>query len=265
MTTERWEENKAAFAKFADYPLTLGLLLVAVGVVIGWYFFGGRETISIFGTFDHQGYSTNIFTEFLALGATVLILDRAAQRRERESYKRRLLREVRIQTPAVAVAALASIDHESWWSELYNSLQKNELECAQWEKANLHGKHLSRLHLYEASLLEANLLRANLEATFLAKAVLAGAKLEEANLQSANLGLANLQNANLLRSDLRGAILVDAQLNGADLWRAKLQGALLDNVHFDEATRLPDGTLWTPETDMRRFTDPNHPEFWTPE
>jgi hypothetical protein len=25
---------------------------------------------------------------------------------------------------------------------------------------------------------------------------------------------------------------------------------------------LPDGTRWTPDTDMERFTDPQHPAFW---
>ena len=25
---------------------------------------------------------------------------------------------------------------------------------------------------------------------------------------------------------------------------------------------LPDGSQWTPETDMARFTDPEHPDYW---
>lgn len=33
---------------------------------------------------------------------------------------------------------------------------------------------------------------------------------------------------------------------------------------FDGAT-LPDGTLWNDSTDMTRFTDPSHPEFWEPD
>jgi len=28
---------------------------------------------------------------------------------------------------------------------------------------------------------------------------------------------------------------------------------------------LPDGSKWTPDTDMTRYTDPNHPDFWQPD
>ncbi|MEL6152396.1 MAG: hypothetical protein AAFR56_22390, partial [Chloroflexota bacterium] len=49
------------------------------------------------------------------------------------------------------------------------------------------------------------------------------------------------------------------------------------DVLFDETTILPDSDLrdyadgskrisrpWTPETDMTRYTDPDHPDFWQP-
>jgi hypothetical protein len=36
----------------------------------------------------------------------------------------------------------------------------------------------------------------------------------------------------------------------------------LRDTQFDEETRLPDDTKWTPDADMSRFTDPKHPEFW---
>lgn len=42
---------------------------------------------------------------------------------------------------------------------------------------------------------------------------------------------------------------------------ANLQGANLLAAWFDEDTVLPDGTKWVPDTDMERFTDPDHPDF----
>ena len=36
----------------------------------------------------------------------------------------------------------------------------------------------------------------------------------------------------------------------------------LEKVEFNEKTKLPDGKKWTPDTDMARFTDPEHPDFW---
>lgn len=86
--------------------------------------------------------------------------------------------------------------------------------------------------------------------------------LEGAALQGANLWHADLQRAYLGHADLQGANLGYADLRGAILERAKLQGAYLGRAHFDEDTILPDGTRWTPDTDMARFTDPEHPNFW---
>lgn len=73
----------------------------------------------------------------------------------------------------------------------------------------------------------------------------------EGLLKGANLSFAKLQGANLNFTDLQGV----------DLSFANLQGAK-DYPTFDEETTLPDETKWTPGTDMTRFTDPEHPNFW---
>ena len=69
--------------------------------------------------------------------------------------------------------------------------------------------------------------------------------------------------------DLRAAFFTDANLDGADLsganlTHAHLAGANLDGVRFDETTILPDESYWTPESDLSRFTDPDHPDFYRP-
>jgi hypothetical protein len=53
-----------------------------------------------------------------------------------------------------------------------------------------------------------------------------------------------------------------ANLQGANLSYANLQGAVLEDAELNETTILPDGTQWTPDTDLKRFTDPKHPNFW---
>ncbi|MCA9910919.1 MAG: pentapeptide repeat-containing protein [Anaerolineae bacterium] len=88
------------------------------------------------------------------------------------------------------------------------------------------------------------------------------ANLDAANLRrveflGANLGEAFLESADLEEADLRGANLV-----GAYLFDANLEKTNLNSVILDETTTLPDGTKWTPDTDMTRFTDPDHPQFW---
>ena len=39
----------------------------------------------------------------------------------------------------------------------------------------------------------------------------------------------------------------------------------MDGAQFDEQTILPDGTNWTTQTVIARFTDPQHPYFWQPD
>jgi hypothetical protein len=91
---------------------------------------------------------------------------------------------------------------------------------------------------------------------------LQGANLSKANLQGANLEEAELKEANLFLANLQGAFLGVADLQAANLSGANLQGASLDWTQFSENTTLPNGKKWRPETDMRRFTDPEHPQFW---
>ena len=86
--------------------------------------------------------------------------------------------------------------------------------------------------------------------------------LQEADLRGANLQEAILWLANLQEANLRVANLQEANLWGTNLWGANLQGADLGGATFDENTMLPDGTKWTPGTDMARFTDSGHPDFW---
>lgn len=108
----------------------------------------------------------------------------------------------------------------------------------------------------------ADLAGANLQGARLSQAALPRAVLEGARLQRAILGRADLQGADLTGADLQGANLWRARLQGARLYDANLQGAILDQVEWDDATFLPDRSHWTPGTDLRRFTDPSHPEFW---
>jgi uncharacterized protein YjbI with pentapeptide repeats len=110
----------------------------------------------------------------------------------------------------------------------------------------------------------------SLQGAILFVANLQGAILFEANLQGADLFVANLQGAELLGANLQGAYLSGANLQGAYLVMANLQGAVLiganlQGAKFDDNTTLPDDTRWTRDTDMARFTDPEHPDLWRPD
>ena len=122
--------------------------------------------------------------------------------------------------------------------------------------------------LTDGSMKMAYLARASLEDAPLEGADLAGVVLWEADLVGTNLAGANLAGAFLLDADLSVAVLKGANLEGAilcgaDLEYADLRWTELSGARLDRAL-LPDQSLWSPRTDMGRFTDPSHPDFWDP-
>jgi uncharacterized protein YjbI with pentapeptide repeats len=141
------------------------------------------------------------------------------------------VREASGQANETAKAAIDWMRAENWLGER-NSLMAGE----NFTRANLAG---------------ANLWRANLQKTNFYKAELSQANIYRADLRNANLACSNLAGADLIAADLRGVNLQEANIKGA-LWFHENQGG----------ATLPDGSIWTPETDMRRFTDESHPEFW---
>lgn len=139
------------------------------------------------------------------------------------------------------------------------------LEVAVLLDVDLQGTQLNDLNLHRV-----DLSGANLQDAVFCGAYLRGTDLGFANLQNANISshpqlcYASLEEANLSNANLQGALLRNANLRGAHLSGANLLNATLTYVQFDEDTSLPDGTDWTPDTDMTRFTDPEHPDFWNP-
>lgn len=171
------------------------------------------------------------FAGALILSALLLFLvTMPNQRRETSELKRGLIREMRSSDNAIALLAVEELREQGW--------------------------------LFDGTLQRAFLWYANLQGAHLGYANLQGAYLGYSNLQGAHLGYANLQGAYLGYANLQGADLWYAHLQGVYLWKADLKGASLLHTTFDETTTLPDGTHWTPDTDMTCFTDPNHPEFW---
>jgi len=222
------------------------LILIVVGLV--------SSLGTAWRTGDWEGLFLNLGTEMLGAVATYVLLELFIGGRERrEAKKAALIAQMGSSVKDVAVAAAEELARHGW---LYDgSLQGANLMEANLQGASLNNAKLGGVRLTWANLRWANLGGANLQGAILTGANLQEADLFEANLQGVNLWVTNLQEANLDTADLQGA----------SLQKANLQGANLEGASFDENTRLPDGTKWTPDTDMARFTDPDHPDFWQPD
>lgn|GEM_PF-2604064 len=92
----------------------------------------------------------------------------------------------------------------------------------------------------------------------------------QCSLVGINWSRANIKNGSITESNLTNAILNQANLSGVNLQNTGLRHASLIGTTFTEGTQLPDSTeenpiFWTHDTDMTKYTDPNHPNFWEPD
>lgn len=176
-------------------------------------------------------FYANVGAELASIAITILIIDRLNDLRLTHRQKEALLLQMGSPDNGFAIEAVRILAARGW---LIDGL--------------LRGTHLSRANL-------------------------AGANLQQVDLTDAHLGLANLHKtklagANLTRAYLQGANLDGASLSGAALRGANLNDANLSGAHFDSETLLdtetilPDCTYWEKGTDIRRFTDPHHSQFW---
>jgi uncharacterized protein YjbI with pentapeptide repeats len=155
-------------------------------------------------------------------------------------------------------------------------LRYANLEGADLQGAYLRGAHLLGVDLHDANLQGADMYHVNLQEARLSGATMLGVDLNYAYLQYADLEGADLQGAHMRWAVLAWADLREANLRGANMDSASLHNAVATDAILDENTILPDAvwdyvnqaytdaSYWTPDTDMARFTDAAHPDFWAP-
>jgi uncharacterized protein YjbI with pentapeptide repeats len=195
--------------------------------------------------------SANLMSEMCGALITFVIIDVALRRKQEAASSReadikqqvRLTGQLKSISRDIALGALEELRHRGWLFD--GTLNFMPLEGAQLDGAKMPHAQLRSSALRHASLKETEFIYAKLQ-----QADLEGANLEDAMLLGANLEQANLSRANL---------------SGAFLWLANLRGAQMAGAILSEVTTLPDNTFWSSDTDLGRFTNPNHPDFWRSE
>jgi hypothetical protein len=287
-TSRAVSSNKRTVPTLADWLFDVRFAIVVLLVIAVFVIYGGFNTTyktdqdRTFGQFVADFYA-NGGAELLSIAITVLIIEGLNRRRSINERKRMLTLQMSSPYQGIAGEAARILAVEGWLRDgalrdahlIGANLAETLLESADLAGALLGSANLAKAHLMEANLAGAYLMDANLAETYLYQANLAEAYFVNTNLTRADLVSANLAGAHLYQADLTGAYLEHANLAGASLENAILVGANLGNanlagvnlekVEFDESTNLPDRSKWTHDTDMARFTDPNHREFWQPE
>lgn len=190
-----------------------------------------------------QGISTEMYGAVVTgvtLGMVVLVFQQysAIQNRKAE-----LILQMGSPDNGFALEAARQLDAEGW-------LEDGTLRGAYLVGADLRGINLFAADLANSNLAEVDLTNANLS----------GANLTDANLTNANLTNVELYDTDLTSTNLRNATLTNAKLRGADLTNAflayaNLPDTVLPQGNWINVTILPNGSAWTPETDITSFTE----------
>lgn len=240
--------------------LILGGLVLGAFVPLAW-------TLS--RTHDWDSFALNMSTEIISVSVTFVFLDWLFG--TRQETQRRIEAEDRLKTDLIermgssvreiTIEAVDELRRRGWLMD--GSLSGRPFRSANLEGIDLSKANLTNVNMHRAILKQADLRLAQLDDADLSGAWLNEARLWQASLRNANLWQARLHGVNVREADLTGASLNEARLSNADLREADLfqsdvQGANFKDAQFDEKTRLPDGSYWTPETDIRKFTLNNH-------
>lgn len=261
-----------------DIRMAIGIAVSIVGVVL----------VILTGVFrllqgeDTALWALNMFEQFaigvITIGAALIIVDANINRfekskqdtQERAKHKQKLLLQLRSRVNNVAIRAAEELAENGW-------LRDGTLSTINLQEANLGNTFLPSANLSKTSLVHANVSNADWREVNLDHADLSFADMSRSDLTAAKFSFAEMQNTNL-----ESAFLDSADFRGANLEDANLKNAHLSGVtrywdevggdsitysaaKFDNTTVLPDGQFWDASTDMRRFTDPNHPNFFVPE
>lgn len=271
MTTQpitRMQEIKAIWRE------NQGLYVVA-GILIGLMLFPLLDLVIN----NLNELLVGLVPEAIGIVFTVLILDRVYQNHEEKKYKQQIIQEMASLDNSTALRAAETINSKGWAQDgslIEARLREANLENIRMDSANLHHSHLvginlrngkmyrtdfSRVQMSDSDLRYGRFNISNFENAMASDVDFRDCNLVSCNFQNAGLFGCDFENANLENADLRGAVLIGANLEGAKLGD---EYGYSFTVKIDEDTTLPDGYSWQKNTDLTRFTDPYHPDFWRP-
>ena len=222
-----------------------------------------------------KGFLLNISTELFGAALIYVLIDVIKESQEKEKNAlQEVTRKLISRHPALVSDAIQQI--------LFNEKLKNKL----FSQENIPFTHMmldnqsfpKSFSFPKIDISHSEFRQAILKGVTFVNTIMHGVNFEQADLASACLKNCDLQasifdNADLSHADLSGCKLehvdfTEANLTNANLTNAiitdttQLTGAKLPSFEEDERGFVKEGSIWQKHTDMKRFTDPNHPNYY---
>lgn len=218
----------------------------------------------------------DIAAELIGAGLAVFTIDYANERRAKREYEADLLRRIGSSINVVALSAIEEAKAQQWFIE--GKLKGAKLRRANFENADFVTRSLHETPVFgwgevsQGAKLEKAIFADSVvtEADF-SSATLTKCDFRGANVVGAKFLSANCQDINFLGADVRGVDFTNANLDGAQFVGIRAQEAIgvpgrkyLTSARVDSNTIMPDGSRLNSISDLERFTNAQHPNFWRP-
>ena len=172
---ERLQENKNIRKEFPFlYPILGGLILVGMGVLLGWIVFSEKE--------KQIDYVLSCTTNLISILITVFVINLLAERRERERYKKQLIQQMGSRSNDFALSAAEILRRNPEWKD--GSFSRHVFEQSRLQKADLRFANFRNSHFIRCDLFGADFTGADLRGAFLYHSNLQGATFEATGIKA---------------------------------------------------------------------------------
>ena len=226
--------------------LRIALGLALVGGMSGYWSFAVSGTSSSLRWWGN--WLQDVGTEMLGAAVTILLVELVIYQKRDEANR---IDQALTRRREHLTSQLKRARTRERRQKVLDRMAQQGLLADAW----LYGVDLQQVTLDTCDLTDADLYEANLS----------DASLQGAELADATLRRTNLSHANFLSANLTGADLVEANLDAADLSGANLKNADFNQARFSRNTRLPDGSYWSSDTDLKVFTQDSGSEQAIPQ
>lgn len=251
----------------------VGILFLVLSVLMAVLGYNSQHPEGFDAGLFLADFYANASTELASIAFTALLIDTLTRRRDTRRQERndreQLIRKLGSKVNEAARQAAEELRAHGWLVD--GTLQHADLRAANLENADFYMADVQGANFEWASLIKASLKKSNFVGANLSHCKAWGAKCYKADMRGVNFTNARIYRIDFTKTDLHQAIFKGANIEGANFTEANLRDAVFADAIFitqnakpDTVTTLPDGSHWTPETDMTRFTNPSHPAFWQP-
>ena len=146
---------------------------------------------------------------------------------------------------------------------LNTSMEGAKVRYTKFDNSTLWLANLNKAIIIDSSFNNANLRTTTMKYASFHTSSFRAARFDGANMNSTSFQSCNFGGVDFTNADLKDAQFLDCVFDDKTILPDS--GVLPHHYGYSEESGFSSIKYWTPETDMTRYTNPEHPDFWQPD